>query len=428
MKKKMLSVLFLMFFSTFVVFAGGQKVSNNGKYTLSVFNWGNDQDVKINNAVYARFTAKNPDITVQDNFITGWATWSEFVVKLLTQIKSGNSPDMVYMAIEGAVQLASNDVLIPLDNYIANDPDIQKMLANSSQKLIDALKVDGKSYYFPNVWNGLLMYYNKKLLAEAGLPPPSQNWTWQDLRRYAIAMSKGSGADRVYGLGIPVFSSNMNVFPYSNGTSTLSSDLSKSNLMDPKVIESYQFINDLIWKDRAMAVPEQGQDVVNLFAAGRVAMMPYGHNCIEQLLANGFTDWDVVFFPLNDKEKGTSTFGIIGYGILKSCQNPDLAWEIIKEYASMETQMDIAAAGISNPMNRVAATSEIALRYPEHAERFYEVIDTPIRPAPAPMNNSEYEEILYRAYYQMMSKQQGVTPILRQADIELAASFARMNK
>jgi ABC-type glycerol-3-phosphate transport system substrate-binding protein len=155
-------------------------------------------------------------------------------------------------------------------------------------------------------------------------------------------------------------------------------------------------------------------------------MMPYGHNCIEQLLADGFTDWDVAYFPLNDKEKGTSTFGIIGYGILKSCKNPDLAWEVIKEYASAETQMDIAAAGISNPMSRTAATSEIALRHPEHARRFYDVIDTPIRPAPAPANNSEYEEILYRAYYQMMSRQQDVTPILRRADAELSASFARV--
>ncbi len=68
---------------------------------LTVLNWGSDIDVKINQDAYARLNEKFPNVTVKDNFVTGTATWSEYITKLLTMIGSGNSPDMVMMAIEG---------------------------------------------------------------------------------------------------------------------------------------------------------------------------------------------------------------------------------------------------------------------------------------------------------------------------------------
>lgn len=103
-------------------------IDPNLKANITVFNWGNDTDVKINKAAYARFMAKYPNITVQDNFVTGTATWSEYITKLLSLVAAGNSPDMVMMAIEGAAQLVSNDVVVPLDDRISNDAEMQTIM------------------------------------------------------------------------------------------------------------------------------------------------------------------------------------------------------------------------------------------------------------------------------------------------------------
>ena len=123
----------------------------------------------------------------------------------------------------------------------------------------------------------------------------------------------------------------MTLFPFSNGTSTLTDDQLGSNLSDPKVAEAFQVINDMIYVDGSMPMPEQGMDAAQLFAAGRLAMAAIGPNSVQNMLTADFTDWDVAYLPIQDKENGSHIFGVTGYGILKDTENPDMCWEVIKE-------------------------------------------------------------------------------------------------
>lgn len=109
-----------------------QPADSSEPIELTVLNWGSDIDVKINQDAYARLNEKFPNVTVKDNFVTGTATWSEYITKLLTMIGSGNSPDMVMMAIEGVRQLIDNDVVMPLDDRIEGDEDMQAVLDDIS--------------------------------------------------------------------------------------------------------------------------------------------------------------------------------------------------------------------------------------------------------------------------------------------------------
>lgn len=272
----------------------------------------------------------------------------------------------------------------------------------------------------------MVIYYNNAMIKDAGLSTPPDDWNWAQFREYAMKMTKGTGKDKVYGFALPVYSIFMNEFPYANGTSVLTPDHKGSNLKDPKVAEAFQFINDLIYKDGAMPIPEQGVDAVNLFAAGRIAMTTMGHNAIETVVSSGFKDWNVAYTPINDKTNGQYIFGVGGYGIMKATQNPDVCWGVIKEIAANETQKDYAAAGVSNPISRTISWSAESLAFPANAKIFYGVIDKNIKILPAPVNDSEFEEILFRYYYSMMSKQQDVKPILEQAHKELNDSFARI--
>ena len=141
-----------------------QPADSSEPIELTVLNWGSDIDVKINQDAYARLNEKFPNVTVKDNFVTGTATWSEYITKLLTMIGSGNSPDMVMMAIEGVRQLIDNDVVMPLDDRIEGDEDMQAVLDDISPRLVEALAVDGQTYFFPNSWNSIVLYYNLSLI------------------------------------------------------------------------------------------------------------------------------------------------------------------------------------------------------------------------------------------------------------------------
>lgn len=330
-----------------------QPADSSEPIELTVLNWGSDIDVKINQDAYARLNEKFPNVTVKDNFVTGTATWSEYITKLLTMIGSGNSPDMVMMAIEGVRQLIDNDVVMPLDDRIEGDEDMQAVLDDISPRLVEALAVDGQTYFFPNSWNSIVLYYNTKMFADAGLEAPPADWDWDTFREYAKKLT---------------------------------------------------------------------MDAAQLFAAGRLAMAAIGPNSVQNMLTADFTDWDVAYLPIQDKENGSHIFGVTGYGILKDTENPDMCWEVIKELVSPETQEAVASAGVSNPVSRSAFETR-ALEVPKNWEIFYDAIDQNSRCLPAPINDSEYEEILFRYYYEMMNTQQDVSGVLAKADEELQASF-----
>ena len=95
-----------------------------------------------------------------------------------------------------------------------------------------------------------------------------------------------------------------------------------------------------------MPMPEQGMDAAQLFSAGRLAMTAVGPNSVQNMLTANFTDWDVAYLPIQDKENGSHIFGVTGYGILKDTKNPDMCWEVIKELVSSETQTAVASAGV----------------------------------------------------------------------------------
>ena len=84
-------------------------------------------------------------------------------------------------------------------------------------------------------------------------------------------------------------------------------------------------INDMIYVDGSMPMPEQGMDAAQLFAAGRLAMAAIGPNSVQNMLTADFTDWDVAYLPIQDKENGSHIFGVTGYGILKDTENPDIS-------------------------------------------------------------------------------------------------------
>ncbi len=97
--------------------------------------------------------------------------------------------------------------------------------------------------------------------------------------RTALAMS------RQFGYEVP----NQNFFVqpwfFTNGTGVLNDDWTASNMLDPKVAESLQFLHDLIHVDGVSPIP--GKEMMdNQFMAGQVAMISRGHWIVQNAKAS----------------------------------------------------------------------------------------------------------------------------------------------
>src|SRR3990167_548860 len=124
-----------------------------------------------------------------------------------------------------------------------------------------------------------------------------------------------------------------------------------SRLDDPKSIEGLQFYADLINEHRVMPTPvalaNLGMGVDHMFASGRLAMFLSGIWETPALRQKYSFRWDVAMFPKS--KDGIRRFGSggTGYGILRTSEHPEAAWEVVKVLTSAPVQGELARRGLA---------------------------------------------------------------------------------
>lgn len=80
-----------------------------------------------------------------------------------------------------------------------------------------------------------MIAYNKDIFDKAGIPYPTNDWTWDDFSTTAKQVSSGEGANRVYGI---VSHWILQSFaPYIYGGMPYNEDWSKQTLDDPNTLK-----------------------------------------------------------------------------------------------------------------------------------------------------------------------------------------------
>src|SRR5690606_31558560 len=58
-----------------------------------------------------------------------------------------------------------------------------------NESLLDAFSRDGAQYGVPTSFSNVVLFYNKDLFEEAGVDTPTNDWTWDDVRTAAEALT-----------------------------------------------------------------------------------------------------------------------------------------------------------------------------------------------------------------------------------------------
>jgi multiple sugar transport system substrate-binding protein len=390
------------------------------KGELVLFDFGDANDKQIRDAAIARFNQRYPNVKVTDQF-TPITSWPDYIDKLVTQVASGKAPDLIHIATEGALLTISKTLVIPLDEFINSDTG-KELLTEIDPALLKGFTVDSKLYLLPEAWNNMMIYYNTKVFKEAGVSRPADDWTWDDFLALAKRLTSGEGPTKRFGFGIPYFNFGLTPFWYSNGTSVLKDNLKESNLSDPKFLEAVKFIHGLIQENGVSPDPANTDPnaVFQLFASGKIAMTGGGHWPMQFFKANQFSDYDVVPWPKKAVQR--TVFGAAGYGISSRTKQKALAWELIKELASIESERRAAGLGVAIPARRAVAESPEFLAQPEHAALFYKSLSY-AAPVQAPANYGEVERILMRHLGQVMADEVKPEDALKAADQELTSAM-----
>lgn len=372
------------------------------------------------------FNKTNPDIQVKLVGIPG-TNWSEYLNGLATLIAGGEKPDLMWVATEG-VQLLVNQlkIAVPLDDYIARDKaQLQEFFNDVNPQLVNAFKIDGKQYMLPYSWNPMVIYYNTARLKEAGLEPPKADWTRDDFLKYAQALTVDSDKDgkpEKYGFAFDNGGMFVSAIPwiYANGGSIVSDDFCKPTVTDPKVADALQFMYDLIYKYKVTPAPSPNATLFQSFQTGDVAMIGVGRWALVTFLPAKFTDFDIVAWPGNPKQ--TTEFGIDGFPILKTGQNPDAAWEFLKFMTGKDVQERLLGT-VDSPLGNVPVRKSVADQMnkfpPKNALLLYNVLNNPARLVPSPPRFNQLESIFIRYTGSIFADEAKVPDALAAAQKEL---------
>jgi multiple sugar transport system substrate-binding protein len=266
---------------------------------------------------------KEKGIEIEHVFIAHGDTIST----LMTWTAAGTAPDAAMLSARFQNALAAQGLLLDLDKYTAeNRPGYD--MGRFFPRLLDPYKYKGVQYAFPSDYDLGLTWYNKDMFDAAGIPYPAADWTWEDYRKAAAALTKGSGPEKIYGTdGTPLEQT-----VWQAGGDFYSPDGLTLTINTPEVKKAYEFIFNLI---RAGYAPVPGEDVA--FNEGRAAMhLGDGPYYAHYLLADVDFAWDIAPLPQGVR-KATTGFGS-SFAVLAGSKRPKEAFDFIDWFLSDEQQ------------------------------------------------------------------------------------------
>ncbi len=373
-----------------LVFSGcGKKqpvaADNSSAVEVKVAFWGSPEEIEIVTQSMQGWQKEHPNIHVRFEH----TPYTGYDSKILTRIAGGAAPDVIAAEVNYFVTFATRDVFLGLNAFIKDDKKFA--VDDFFVPIIDRFTVGGQIYAIPrDVAPFACVFYNKDLFDQAGLPYPTDDWTWDDLLRIAKILTKHDATGRATQYGF--YGWAWQDFIYGNGGG-LVDDVkapTKSLLDDPKSIEGLQFYSDLINKYEVMPTPTAlanlGMGVDLMFASGRLAMFLSGIWETPGLRTKYSFHWDVAMFPKN--RDGVRHFGSggTGYGILRSSKHAREAWEVVKALTSAEVQEELAERGLAQPSLRSVAMGK-------------HWAESPLPPANKKMLNEAVNQIVFDPFH-----------------------------
>ncbi|CQR56362.1 ABC transporter substrate-binding protein [Paenibacillus riograndensis] len=220
------------------------------------------------------FNKSHPDIKVKNTKLV----WAEYYTKLITAVGNGNGPDIGISHTSRLPDLINQGVVTDLD-AVAGEAGVDWTTFN--QNLLDATVVDGKHYAVPIDTHPFIMYYNKKLLKEAGLLGDDGKPVLEQSADGFLAFLK-TLKEKLPAKTTPFALSNSNDDPYRlwwalysqlGGNDLVSDDLKKAEIDKAKGIQAAEYIQKLFTEGY---IKKNDPDFYKNFQSGTAAIMMTG--------------------------------------------------------------------------------------------------------------------------------------------------------
>lgn len=331
------------------------------KVVLRLATWGGAGDdnefTRTIQAIYREFEAENPGVELRVEGIPGS---QEYVSKMLLNFVADAAADVMMLDASSAALFIDNRVLLDLAPLAERDPDFS--FDDFFPNVVDIARRGEAIYAAPGDFTPMVLYYNKKLFDQAGVPYPQPGWTWDD---FLDTAKKLTIPGKQYGFKFINWMPGWIMWLWNNGSDVLSPDGERAAgyFDSPKSVEAMRFLRSLVDEHKvAPSLSEAAAAGVDLFTDGRAAMEISGHWAMVGYAAAkklAIEDVGVVELPSNTGRSETVMYEA-GFAIGKKSRNVEAAWRFVKFMTSRRVQERYQKTGIA-----VCARRDVALERAE---------------------------------------------------------------
>lgn len=321
MNKK--SFIILIILGLFLTGCSVNKKSNNSEEVTVRFSYWDNFD----QAILDKFEEENPNIKIElVQYPDG-----EYSQKINTMLIGKTAPDVIIAFETDLPRFAREGLIENLDEYISNSSLKDAEFIEAVDELTQL--VDG-NYGFPWSYAGEFMYYNKDIFDSVELDYPDETWTWEDYADAAKKLTIREGDSvKVWGSDKINFRGIWYSMIGSYGDPIIDSD--NNIVLGDGLKKALEIENRMVNIDKSVPQPEAGENIGDLFSAGKAAMTRTG-SWMTALYKDVDFNWDIAPLPKGTQEYTTLHTGF--YTINAESEHKEEAWKFIEYMMSEEGQ------------------------------------------------------------------------------------------
>jgi multiple sugar transport system substrate-binding protein len=252
---------------------------SGGHVNITLWHGYTDVEATAIKALTKQFNATHPSITVTPQFYGN----SDYALqKVLAAIAGGKPPDISYLYGSWAANIATNPTTVDLTKYVKSQ---SWNWSDFWQAARNVATVNGKIIGVPALIDNLALVYNKKLFQQAGISPPTANWTWTDFENAALKLTDPS--KKQFGWAYVNDASEDTVWRFwamlwQAGGSILSPDGKQAAFDSPAGVKALTVLQTLA-KRNAIYLDNGSDNYTGVFASGHIGMLWTGPWDLSQI-------------------------------------------------------------------------------------------------------------------------------------------------
>lgn len=327
---------------------------------------GANEEVLAN--MYAEFQKEYPNITVNIETIG----YSDYFTQMQTRVAGGTAPDCYELNIENFAAYAAKGVLAEI---------IGVDTKGFNKTALEAFNVEGKQYGVPGCFSNVILIYNKNLFDKAKVEYPTNNWTWDDAQKAAVAI-RALDKD-TYGIYAPVTYNEFFKVAAQYGGGLFNEEMSAFTVDSKENLDAAKMMINRIVDSNVQPTEAQmgGMSDWDLFMSGRLGMIPTGIWAFGTFAESCDFAWDICVEP-GGTQKATHFFSN-AYVVNADSNQKEAASTWINWLASSPTAAKMRIdAGWDLPAitDETVLSSYLEITPPENRQAVFDSLDYLVTP------------------------------------------------